>query len=706
MRSSAFERWAPGCALLLLLVGLPASLWRAERRITRAVARTLSVASGQRVSIESVLFSLQPALQLDRVRVGDALSIARVEIAIDTSTLSRPRLASVTLLRPALTLSAHRTEALWDALARERLRAASSETKRKTAARRGRELDLLRVVDGRLVVELSSGTHRYTLDVQRLDLPARARGAASRRLVLGETRLLRDRTPLLSLAASGLDLDENLRPRRAAVLGGRLVLPSGWTRVGSDAALTVQTLRLRRLRGGALRLLLKARPPRRDAGHLWLTVDIAHGSLRRARLHVARLRLSPYAPLLARVGWLAERSRVDGDLFITAAAADASADGVPGARALSRRDGYALRGDLLARRVRIEHPWIAAGIVGPFDANIEANAHLDERGVLTLKRARVASGSLELRLAGRIAAAAKGLKLALDAEMPQLPCQRLLTDLPRGFAPHLDGIGVEGDVGARFALRVDSSKLDDTHVDLALLPKGTRSCTVKADPPAADVNTLAKSLTIAVGGARGLGRRLRLGKSNKHFRSYRRIPKHVRDAFVVAEDTHFYRHRGFDPKQLRNAFVANLRAGRLVRGASTISQQLVKNVFLHHARTLSRKFEEVVLTWRMEQVLAKRRILELYLNMVEMGAGVYGVQAAAQRYFGRDVSELTPLQAAHLAALTPAPRPLSRRFAKAEPDAKWMDKLHLLLRLMRRSGSISRGQQRVWAKRKLVLVRR
>ena len=89
-----------------------------------------------------------------------------------------------------------------------------------------------------------------------------------------------------------------------------------------------------------------------------------------------------------------------------------------------------------------------------------------------------------------------------------------------------------------------------------------------------------------------------------------------------------------------------------------------KNVFLNHERTLSRKFQEMALTWRLEQVVPKERILELYLNIVEMGLGIHGVDQASQAYFGKRATYLTPIEAVHLAALTPSPRPLSQRFAR------------------------------------------
>jgi len=124
---------------------------------------------------------------------------------------------------------------------------------------------------------------------------------------------------------------------------------------------------------------------------------------------------------------------------------------------------------------------------------------------------------------------------------------------------------------------------------------------------------------------------------------------------LVAEDRRFYEHSGFDLVAIREALGYNLGRGELLVGASTISQQTVKNLYLSSSRDPLRKWHEVVLTWGLESNLRKSRILELYLNIAEFGRGIYGVQAAAQAYYGVDVDRLTLVQAAELAACLPSP---------------------------------------------------
>lgn len=135
-----------------------------------------------------------------------------------------------------------------------------------------------------------------------------------------------------------------------------------------------------------------------------------------------------------------------------------------------------------------------------------------------------------------------------------------------------------------------------------------------------------------------------------------RIPDRVRRAVLVSEDAAFYRHSGIDLRQVRAALEEAWRQGRLTRGASTITQQLARNLYLSPERSLARKLREAVIALRLESELSKDRILELYLNVIELGDGVFGVAAGSAHYFGRPIGAVSRRQAAMLAATVPAPR--------------------------------------------------
>lgn len=134
------------------------------------------------------------------------------------------------------------------------------------------------------------------------------------------------------------------------------------------------------------------------------------------------------------------------------------------------------------------------------------------------------------------------------------------------------------------------------------------------------------------------------------------LPAHVPRTITAAEDAQFYKHNGFDPFGFERAMAHNLRVKRMERGGSTITQQVVKNVFLSHERTVSRKLQEALLTWRAEQILGKDRILEIYLNIAHWGPGMRGLNQAALGYFGVPASELTVEQTAFLGAILPGPK--------------------------------------------------
>ena len=137
--------------------------------------------------------------------------------------------------------------------------------------------------------------------------------------------------------------------------------------------------------------------------------------------------------------------------------------------------------------------------------------------------------------------------------------------------------------------------------------------------------------------------------------SINKIPRYMPRALIVAEDARFYSHSGIDTDALKRAMEYNLSEQRFVFGGSTISQQTIKNIFLSPSRNPLRKWHEFVLTIGMERNLRKKRILELYLNIAEFGRGIYGVNAAAQYYWGIPASRISVKQAIELAATLPAP---------------------------------------------------
>ena len=137
------------------------------------------------------------------------------------------------------------------------------------------------------------------------------------------------------------------------------------------------------------------------------------------------------------------------------------------------------------------------------------------------------------------------------------------------------------------------------------------------------------------------------------------ISPYLIKAVIIAEDDKFYQHEGFDFEAIQKAMEKDLKEGKFKAGGSTISQQLAKNLFLSPSKNPIRKLKEAILTWRLERALPKKRIMELYLNVVEWGEGIFGIEAAARNYYGKPAGALGPEESARLAAVLPNPRKYS-----------------------------------------------
>ena len=160
------------------------------------------------------------------------------------------------------------------------------------------------------------------------------------------------------------------------------------------------------------------------------------------------------------------------------------------------------------------------------------------------------------------------------------------------------------------------------------------------------------------------------------------IPKDAIDAVIVSEDGTFWSHNGFDWFEFKESVERNFEEGRAVRGASTITQQLVKNLFLSSSKNPLRKLKEWILTWYMEQQLSKSRILEIYFNVIEWGDGVYGIEAASRFYFDKSAPDLNREECARLAAIIPSPRK-----HRADVDSKYvLRRTNLILERMEARG--------------------
>lgn len=180
-----------------------------------------------------------------------------------------------------------------------------------------------------------------------------------------------------------------------------------------------------------------------------------------------------------------------------------------------------------------------------------------------------------------------------------------------------------------------------------------------------------------------------VGPKNRNWTPSGRIPPEMKWAVILAEDANFYKHEGFDVKAIKAAIKYDLEKKSLKRGASTITQQTAKNLFLSREKTITRKLKEIYLAYRMEQELTKGRIIELYLNVAELGPMVYGIGHGSRYYFGKPASELTPRECAFLAAMLPGPRLAYNPYKNLGKVLKRSD---MILKLLRKRGVLAEGE--------------
>jgi hypothetical protein len=347
---------------------------------------------------------------------------------------------------------------------------------------------------------------------------------------------------------------------------------------------------------------------------------------------------------------------------------------------------FEARGSVSLEAVGFSHPRLAREPVDGLDLDLRGTVLLD------LPRRRVGVPSLVVRvngvpaqLRGAVEAPREHLAVDLVATLPTLECDLLRRSFPVTITGVLSEFSFAGTVGAEVRLQTDSRNLPATSFAFSVRD----GCSVLRAAPSLSLARFSGPFVQRATEPGGVVRAFVTGPGSPAWVPGALLPPHLLNAVITREDGGFYRHHGFSPDEFRGALVRNLSAGRFMLGASTITMQLVKNVFLAREKTLVRKLQEVVLTWWLEQNLDKFSILELYLNVVEFGPGLYGIGPAARFFFQREPSALNALQAAYLALLLPAPIPRFQWFERRLLPAEVNHRLQGVLRTMVAAGRLS-----------------
>ena len=320
--------------------------------------------------------------------------------------------------------------------------------------------------------------------------------------------------------------------------------------------------------------------------------------------------------------------------------------------------------DRLAGGARFGVPDSGRGAPVPLLLTVDGHVNQDRAaGVLRIADStRFTVGRVPFTLGGTLERGGPRVTLALAAD--GLTAERWKRSLPPAVLGPLEDVAVRGSFDYRVTLDLDLARPDSVTFAADVIPHGLA---LDLDRTRLNLGALEGPFVATIHLPRGRLVTRDLSPSNPHFLTLERIDSLLAHAVVTNEDGGFFRHHGFNTEAVKGAIAENVRAGSWRRGAGTITMQLARNLWLGHARTLSRKGQEVVLAWVLENLLRldKRRLLEIYLNIIEWGPEVHGADEAAQYYFGHGAQHVSVSEALFLTTVVPAPVKWRYRFDAA-----------------------------------------
>jgi hypothetical protein len=359
-------------------------------------------------------------------------------------------------------------------------------------------------------------------------------------------------------------------------------------------------------------------------------------------------------------------------------------------------------GEVSLEGLNVSHPLLAHDVVRDVGFELAFEGELDPSARrLKLGHTVLTRRGVQLELEGEFVhpPEKEGRRYKARMRVPPVPCQDVLAAIPAQVIPSLDGFVMRGDFDMDVSVDIDYADLDALSLDGSV---GLWNCQVTRAPARVSVERLMGGFTHKVTMRDGSPRSVQLYPGSSTYTPLDQISPHMVAAVLTTEDGGFWRHRGFLPSQFEEALRRNLRKGKVAIGASTITMQMVKNVFLTHERTLSRKLQELILTWYVERALSKRRIMEIYLNVIEFGPGIYGITRASDHYFGKQPRELSSLESAYLALMLPTPVRRHVYYCRDELTPRMETKLRRIHGLMHSRGRIDDFEYELWKDAPLV----
>ena len=336
----------------------------------------------------------------------------------------------------------------------------------------------------------------------------------------------------------------------------------------------------------------------------------------------------------------------------------------------------------------LHHPKLSTEPIQDLQLGVKARGEWDDTtGLLTLADSELTFGEVHIVAKGSLANTPTHLAIHGTLEVPLAACQAAKNSLPRGLFPLLSEVALSGTFA--FSARVDA----DSKVPSKTLVSWVLNNECHVDSITSELNParFAQPFTLQVVGSRKEALFLETGPGAASWTPASEIAPAVIAAVLVSEDGNFYGHHGFDFRALQMAVKDNLNAGKFLRGGSTVSMQLAKNLYLKREKTLARKLQEAFFTVLLEQELSKEQIMTLYLNVIEYGPDIYGLRQAAQYYFATEPSKLSLAQAFFLVSILPNPKE-PHFTAEGLLKPRWNAYLNTLLRIAHERKRISAAE--------------
>ena len=345
------------------------------------------------------------------------------------------------------------------------------------------------------------------------------------------------------------------------------------------------------------------------------------------------------------------------------------------------REVAKIEGLLQMEGVSMFHPAVAPIPLTEMEVDAEVSLNIDlASGAFTMSEGIFGLNEMQLTLAGEIEDYRGTPKLSFELNVPTTDNQKIVEAMPSEFIPKLKGLRLGGQFGWSVTGSLDTGDPE--------------SLKYKAVPTLSRYKLLSMGEEVSFKRVRGpFQQRIQeaddmviefeSGPGSDSWVPYDEISPWMTKVVTTTEDGAFFRHKGVSTFAMRDSLITNIERGGFYRGASTISQQLVKNLFLGREKTLSRKFQELFITWEMEKVFEKEDLLALYFNVIEFGPEIYGIRAAADHYFAKLPSALNLVECLFLGSLIPNPKKYYFQFTNGQVTENWRKRLAFFGKIMR-----------------------